>query len=290
MEKYKDKWNWHLLSNNNSICWTEKRINQFSQYIDFKCLSRSKNIKLSFSLLKNYENKWDWFAISSNPTIVRELGVEILNHERIIWVTKPSYQYHDNLSGTRPCISTNVGIEWDIELFELYKDKIDFWLLAYFGKLDNSIIEKYGNELDENRVVFTNFTKSSDWRDEHPWYRNGWENIFLNSNFYFDIKIANSIRSKENFWKIKEINLIRFSGNAREGHNEYTKTKAISHLIDSERLNFTFEQLANSSHILSPKLISQTYIHHKIFDKIIKPELLNDEKLIRTIFDKFIHD
>ncbi len=291
LEKYKEKWNWHSISENNSIFWNEKRIDKFSKLLDFKKLSDSKNIKFNFSLLNNYENRWDWFKLSSNPTIINELGVEILNHKRIIWKTAPyppySYEYGNNLSEIRPCICTNSGIEWNLDLFELHKEKIDFWLLAYFGKLHNDIIVKYGTELDENRVVYTNFTKSSDWKDHHPWYRNGWENIFLNPNFYFDEQIEYSLREYGDYGKIKEIDLIRFTGNARDGHNEYRVKTPISHLINPERLNYNLEELTYSSHMFSPKLISKTYIHHSIFEKIIKPKLLEDEKLIHKILEKF---
>ncbi len=177
----------------------------------------------------------------------------------------------------KPCISTNSGIFWDLEKFENYKDKLDFWLLVAFGNISMDVIYKYGNDLDENRVIGTEYTRSSDWRDQHSIYCNGWENLLKNKN----IKIN---RSTLNYLYSQELTLFRYSGNARDGHVKYENIKKANELVLGRSLDLSFEDLVEYIYYIPTEIFSVTKLDEDIYFKIIKPAFLSD----KTLFNKMV--
>lgn len=60
IEIYKHKINWKSLSKNREIRWTSSLINKYNNQLDFKILSNNHNISLSQELILKYLEKWDW--------------------------------------------------------------------------------------------------------------------------------------------------------------------------------------------------------------------------------------
>ncbi|MBK9593712.1 MAG: hypothetical protein IPO32_20220 [Crocinitomicaceae bacterium] len=167
----------------------------------FSYLSFNLNLRISAKVLYHYENRWSWSGISGHPNLIMTLKNEIFNHPLTVW---QSFKNNDSLSnieslndynynahsfqhmGSRldksiePSISTNPSIKWTQDLMFKYGDKIDFWSVALYAEIENSVLTQNMDRLNENRFYETVFTRHSDWRDNYPYYRNGWENLCMN--------------------------------------------------------------------------------------------------------------
>lgn len=298
IERYIEFWDWSALLDNSSLLWTKNRINKFEKQINFKRLSYKTNVEFDYELVKKYEDYWDWNALSGNPKVMKNIETSIISHKKIVWVSKPYHWYDQNRNndlselnsvfdscyspsfGIEPCVCTCPSIYWTLEKFEKYKDKIDFWLLAMFGNLDNEIILKYGNELNENRFYRTEFTRYSDWRDEHPVYRNGWENLNLNMNFRLNFDLINHLFNKTT-------NLIEYGGDARSGHSEEEISRSIIDLFETKKLNIDFKDLCNIESKLPNKFLSENFIDYNIYMNIIRPVLIKEPSLISELIEVF---
>ena len=280
IEKYQDDWDWRWLSRNSSIKWTNERIEKFERYIDFEQLSYNTNLRIESDMLDGiidrYSDRWNWNALSGNPAIAKNLDLlyEILMHPKAVWVSEPYWKYGRNLQslneiyltnnlgrtwGIKPCICTNPEIKWDLREFNIHKEKLDFWLLALFAKIDIDIIYKFGQELNVNREYDISFTRTSDWHDQHPVHRNGWENWLNNRNTRVNLDTLI-------FLKTQDITLIKYDGNARDGHKPYEIHKCVNEIIPAEKIDLSFEELCSNLNLLPKNLITDTVIENNIFN------------------------
>jgi hypothetical protein len=296
IKKYENSWNWDWLSHNHSVEWTENRIDKFADYINFSSISYSRSIKLKTRVfVDKYSSKWNWEALSGNPEFARNLGESLLSNECLVWRPNNEKVYNWNLEGInqvfgietserhcelRPSVSSNPTFRWKLSDFEKHKSKIDLWILAYYGQISKRILYKYADLLDENRQHHTNFARRSDWRDSHPVYRNGWENLIQNKNIKQDIDFIKLTHKKT-------LNRIFFTGDAREGFTEQKEIIPVSKLnLEPENLKLKFNDLIADWALLPPTILNETFVHKHLWLTVIKPVLLRRNELIDIILKK----
>lgn len=295
IQKYSNYWDWDWLSRNPSIEWTERRIEKFTDNINFHALSNNPSIILKTrTFVDKYSSKWNWEALSGNPEFPRHLGESLFNHECLVWKPRNEKVYKWNLEGInrvfgedtyeknceiRPSVSSNPTFNWKLKDFKNHKDKIDLWILAYHGKISKSIIHECADLLDENRVHHTEFHRFSDWYDNHPSYRNGWENLIKNKNIKQDVEFLKFIQTKT-------LTLVSFTGDASSGFIEHKNQVPVSSLVlNPENLKLNFIDLTFNSHLLPPNILNETFVHESIWLTIIKPVLLKKRELVEGIIN-----
>ena len=283
IEKYAQKWNWQELSCNTSINWDNQKIEKFEPFINFKQLSGNSSLNIDAHLLNKYESLWDWNKLSGNSGVIRKIENTLLAHPKAIWTserknTDGNISY--DLEYIKPCICSNPGIKWSMSKFLLHREKIDFWLLALYGDIDVDVIMRFGNQLNQNFQIGINCTRYSDWRDNHPIYRNGWENWLLNKKVSVNREILFFLYNQK-------ATLVKHSGNARTGHHPYEVELKASDLISSQSLNLTFKELHYHVDLLPETFFSDIKIDQSIYSKIIKKALKEDDKLINNVINSF---
>lgn len=189
---FEEKWNWKKLSENNSIRFSSEILQKFTSRIDYKALSKNTNVEWSRLCLYGSErDKLDWNFLSSNSSIDERFIKN--NSDRIIFSdSREGFNWDFNLhyggsSGNhtpRRSLSCNSGFNWTDSFIQCYIKKIDFWLIALFGKITPELVMKYAAFFDESREYKTSWQKNSDWPSilvHH--FCSGWENLQKNNNF-----------------------------------------------------------------------------------------------------------
>lgn len=298
INKYKDQWDWFELSSNNSVHWDLALIKTFETYVDFVALSYNVNLNLNEELFLKYINKWDFNALSGNPAI-KNIESLFLNSENAIWTNKPTIgnynginqelidlnriYYVNNLRSNswsiKPSISSNSRLFWNVTKFKKFKNKIDVWLIALFGNLDSEVIKEFADELNVNRIVDTEFTQYSDWRDKHPIHCNGWENWLKNKFTTVDCELLV-------FLSKKDVTLINYSGDARTGHSVVETQKKVTEIIPPSKISITIEELSVHYNLISTDLINEKFIHKDLYTNIIRPAFLQNESLVKGLIER----
>ena len=276
----KDYWCWTELCQNPSIQWDYDLIETFIDYIDFKSLSKNVGIKWDIKLIEHYLDKWDWEELSGNCSILMDLTFLQKYELKLYW--KPKYDYtYDNECNDYPSISTNKGINWTLEMFEKFKDKLDLWRMTYNSKFDFNIINRYKKELDIKKHTGWKHHEYSDFMTvTERLYKTGWENLSLNSNF-----IINS--ENINFLATHTIELTYVEGGSLAGHGggQYVtkEFKVIDILKNTEidkdlifDFNLEFQKYLN--HFYNSNFINNTF-----WLNVVKP-------IIKNNFTNFIND
>jgi hypothetical protein len=129
--RYKEQWDWALLSKNPSLPWSEKLIEKYEEEWDWDLLSTNTGFPWTAEFIEKYQDKWDWEALSDNPSL--PWSIDLINRYQEEW-------NWDNLSW-------NKGLPWSEELIEKYLKR---WNWMEFGLSANenlpwnkNFIEKY---------------------------------------------------------------------------------------------------------------------------------------------------
>lgn len=206
IKSVEEYWDWHELSFNNSVPWDLDLIEEFEEKIDFILLSNNTGVKWGIELLHEYKDKWSWEDLSGNPSLPWSSEfIEIFEHK---WEWKDwdffnefdywnegirigqSHKKNIRIERNVPCISSNEGILWTVDLIDKYLDKIDLWIISRVGKIDDKAIVKYEKYLDYAKESGeTIYYKHSDWREWFTVIEDGWEN--LSKNPYFKVTNKN---------------------------------------------------------------------------------------------------
>lgn len=128
LEKYADKFNWHVISWNSSIDWTIDALQKFADKLDWKEFSRHCPPHcVSDSFLQQFCDRWNWVELSQH---------NIFNN-RVVNDIKKGWRWTIH----RHCISKN-SVDNDIDksllekfldLLEKFADKVDWSGLIHEG-------------------------------------------------------------------------------------------------------------------------------------------------------------
>jgi hypothetical protein len=101
-------------------------------------------------------------------------------------------------------LSCNSGIVWSDDIIQDNIGKIDFWLIALYGKVDPDLVIKYAAYFDESREVDRTSRRNSDGQINITIFANGWQNLLINKHFnpsldFVEFAINREIRIYDSF-------------------------------------------------------------------------------------------
>jgi hypothetical protein len=139
LERYADKWKWHVLSPNESLPWSEALIERYKYLWGWDNLSWNCALPWSEALIERYKDKWDY------------------------------------LEG----LSKNKSLPWSEELLERYKDKWDWIYLSGYESLplSEALIERFADKWYWPNLLANSslpWSKSLIERFEDKW---GWDHM-----------------------------------------------------------------------------------------------------------------
>ena len=113
LEKYQDKVDWNVISENMHIRWTVSMIQKFKNRINWDKFSEALDEEvLTENVIEAFKDKWDWHKLSANSGV--RLSHALLDKFADFWDwEKIINRYHDN-------VFKNQGIEF----YERYKERI----------------------------------------------------------------------------------------------------------------------------------------------------------------------
>ena len=133
--------NWNLVSENEQIQWTDKRVELFSDKVNFKLLSKNKNIACSTYIIEKYKAKWCWCGDKSGDKRGKRVWYNIgglsanPNLPLDLCFLKDMEQYLDFRSlGQNPSLFFQDMRTWHPEIKYEFKDQFDktFKILSEF--------------------------------------------------------------------------------------------------------------------------------------------------------------
>ena len=132
LEKYQDKVDWRLVSENTSIQWTIPMIQKFKNRIDWDKFSEYADEEtLTEAVIEAFKDKWNWSELSKNTSL--ELTHQLLEKYADSW------NWEDIIDRYNNNLFDNEGVEF----YEKYKDRIPD------AKLQDSVLWR---EIVEQRV------------------------------------------------------------------------------------------------------------------------------------------
>ena len=113
LEKYQDKVDWNVISENMHIRWTVSMIQKFKNRINWDKFSEALDEEvLTENVIEAFKDKWDWHTLSANSGV--RLSHALLDKFADFWDwEKIINRYYDN-------VFENQGIEF----YERYKERI----------------------------------------------------------------------------------------------------------------------------------------------------------------------
>lgn len=100
LERYKEDWVWHLVSENTAIKWSDALLEKFGRHLNWETLQRNPSILWNELRMEQHRNDLNWFDLSQNPGLpVDEAWIQ--RHEKdIIWYffsQNPAFVNHPEL-------------------------------------------------------------------------------------------------------------------------------------------------------------------------------------------------
>lgn len=143
LEKFEDKWDWKLLSENENLFWSEEMISRFEHKWNWNSLSKNTGIYWNFDLLKKYETKWNWKNLSANTSMCF--------NEEVIDYYFEFIAFH--------LLSSNKGIQWTEKLIDKYQNKLHLKSMKCNDKIPKSInlIFKYSDQFYTHDIIWNKF-------------------------------------------------------------------------------------------------------------------------------------
>jgi hypothetical protein len=118
------KLDWRRLSGNESIPWTEHLIDRYSDFWDWRVLSANKGLPWTEELVARFAPFWHWVNMSLNEALPWSHAF-IRKYEAVLsWGT-----FNDSADGKgihpQSTVSYNPGIPWTFEMWDEYHYKIE---------------------------------------------------------------------------------------------------------------------------------------------------------------------
>jgi len=293
IEAFLENWNWRELCLNKYINWDAELINKFLDKVNFDSLSSNYHLKWNTELIESFKDKWNWQILSGNPSLPWTLTLMKKYDYYWKWNVKLNYYYYGNNyesegqeveTNNHPSISTNYGINWNIEMITYGMNKLDFWRLARKGNLTLDIVKLIKKELYRKELTGWIFHKFSDFRETDDVYITGWENLGKNKSFKLTTEIIN-------FLCINEITITNTVGNiANDGYYVSETVRLIELFKNSTFLSIHVIDFVIKNEKLLCYFINNNFINDELWEKIIAPytisnksELLNEFKKLKDL-------
>lgn len=133
LERYKDKWDWNLLSINNGIGFTVEQIKKYMDLLTWDSgpssnqnIASNENLPWSVEFIANYRSQWQWWSLCRNPSIHWTEDMLIAFDAEIEWKS----------------LSDSISLPWSLSFVIMYQDKLfNNWLFTP-NELDQIIWDK----------------------------------------------------------------------------------------------------------------------------------------------------
>ena len=106
LEKFKDKWNWNLVSFNHGVKFSLDQIEEYKDVLYWdsgpscnRNLSSNQNLPWSIELIEKYQDRWSWWSLCLNPGI--QWDEEMIAH------FEPFIRWG--------ALAMNTGVAWSLE-------------------------------------------------------------------------------------------------------------------------------------------------------------------------------
>jgi hypothetical protein len=165
---------WNSISKNEHIKWTDKRIELFSDLLNFQLLSENKNLACSESTIKKYKSKWLWRA---------PMGGDVRG-KRVLYI----------LGG----LSANPNLPLNLRFLQEVEQDLDFRALGqnpslFFKDMGNyhpETIYEYEDSFERTYHILSYFEnkwcKDGSYWDDGDFHGNAKDSIYDNPNIDWD--------------------------------------------------------------------------------------------------------
>lgn len=125
----------------------------YRKRIDFQYLSKNKNVKWSFDIIKRFETLWDWSSLDKNRAVFSRLTLGLLFPERIKLRECGCY-YNLNFCESEQCTH---NFKKFLEATSLNDDFPEIFIrmrmMLESGAIDAEMIKSYYNSKDPDEVI-----------------------------------------------------------------------------------------------------------------------------------------
>lgn len=182
IEKYKDQINWTRFCERTDVKWNEV-ISKFTNFIDWKILSKNETVNWNLSRIVEYENLIDFKVLSINP--------------KVEWTRLLLNRYKDKLDWSM--LALNSAVCWNSILLNEFKDKVSFYSLTQSSSFawSTDILMMYKDKWNSDCDYFIG-KRCNDCLFEEEFFT---PEICNNNNVIFTIDfILEKLVSWENTW------------------------------------------------------------------------------------------
>ena len=121
IEKFKDKWDWYCLTQNEYLSWSIESIDRFKNKLNWEQLSCNKNLSWTLELIEKYEDKWSWGYIEDKGSSWNFYVEGLSDFEFLPWSIELIKHFEDKWDWT--ALSMNLFLPWSLALIERFEDK-----------------------------------------------------------------------------------------------------------------------------------------------------------------------
>ncbi|MEO8150516.1 MAG: hypothetical protein ABI723_22990 [Bacteroidia bacterium] len=288
----KDSWNWEILCSNEYIKWDVNLVEKFEDRIDFKALMKNKCFEWDERIIDKYLDKWDWESLSTEQSL--KWTDRLIEKYKNKWTWNLGF-YNSYYFNERNCpsLSSNNRIKWNKTLLKKFESKLDFWLIALQGFIEDNAIVEFHDKFNVNKRVDFQWAHY-DWGStiallsrsnifeldkmkSYPEaiYRTGWENFSLNPNFFV---------SKQNitFYFHYRVSITKPFYDESTGAIGYitTQPRLLQIFKNSPVTGINFEDLLENQDYWTSCLVNDLEINDSIWSEILKPIFTGEFTLV----------
>ncbi len=123
IEKYIDRWNWSILSENEKLPWSVDFFNKYIGRWDWHKLSGNNKFPFTEVIISTYEERWQWIVSTPKPYYEGYLyDLDLSSNEHLPWSESFIDKYAERWNWSN--LFDNMGINWSVKLLHKHSDKL----------------------------------------------------------------------------------------------------------------------------------------------------------------------
>lgn len=193
--RYADFWDSKFLSQNKNVEWSASVIESLGRKL-FGYIEDKDTLDINFYLEFFKNEQHIPFKIKENLSCRKDIGMyAVINYPQFFALGNNAKSYTQTVLNRynyifdkcRSISSNPIRYSSGVEFLRKYKNELDFWSIALYGKLNSAIIKEFAANFDIVRPYKQESIKHSDWgRYKIYYFRSGWENLLTNPHTPLD--------------------------------------------------------------------------------------------------------
>ena len=123
IEKYIDRWNWSILSENEKLPWSVDFFNKYILRWDLHKLSGNNKFPFTEAIISTYEERWQWIVSTPKPYYEGYLyDLDLSSNEHLPWSESFIDKYAERWNWSN--LFDNMSINWSIKLLNKHSAKL----------------------------------------------------------------------------------------------------------------------------------------------------------------------